>query len=230
MTSVLAVAVLVAGGGLFWTMRSRGKGFTLPLAAGILLVAALLSAMRIRDSYKSEGYGFNRQVSIGVGGALGAAIALRHPDGGEVLVIQPPDLTMGMSGIPERQWSGLERALGRKFTLVRPDIDSAVLAGWHQSMQPELTPALARSLTERHSKACAVVSFMGLPGSRPEDAWPAGGPQLFAFGQASDRNRLDWIRSDRLGALVIPKRPAPDAVHANSSPADLFDALYERIK
>ena len=208
MAILLAVVFVL----LTW-MKAHGKrvpALVVAVAGIAALAFAVLYALKFPDATPAS-----TAFGGGDGALLGRAVADSIPGGGELLVLQRPDLSKGLSGIPERQVDGLAAGAGRKFRMTRESCE-------------DLTPEFCRNLLARHPGACAMVSLVGLPDAPPEE-WPANAPPLYALGFAADLKKEEWRQSDRLKALVVFRQRPTDGVKPSGSTATA-DYLYERVK
>lgn len=230
LTAVIIILLILS---VFLLMRARdGMAGAMPVALGVFLLALGLSIWNLAKSNRDLTVSFEQKGYQGAGAVLGRAVVEAIPAGGEVLVIQLPDITMGQSQVPQRQRDGLKDALGKKYTLTGMDRDDATLGeAFNRAMtERAFTPELAAALLAKHPGAVAAVSFIGLPGNTPEGVWPAGAPPLFAMGSWADKDKEAWMKSVQLKALVVPRRDDQGGAAVSASNSEAYDTLYERVK
>ncbi len=227
------IVLLLVGLGFLWWQKSQGVAIPAPLIGGLAALAVVLSVWKIVVFQTNSSQTVIEKSYRGAAYEIGRALAADLPAGGEVLVIQLPDPTMGASGVPEGQLAGLAAGMGRKFKIVKCARDGELQAPWEQAFSgsgPHFAPALARALLKRHSGVAAVVSFFGLPGATAEEGWDPAAPPLYALGSWDDVKKTGWLSSDRLKMLVTPRQVPAGESEPGDGPEKAYDLYYERVK
>jgi len=234
-TLILAVLVIAfTASGIMLRGRNQAGSFVL-LGVGVAVACGMV--FRVVFGSDDENPTLPRaalRLEQAAGNVLAGFIAKDFPEGGVVVVLRYPPVSIGDREPTQARFLALRNALGDRFSFIQmgpPNFDTSIPPPADFKLLEENADWLNAALdSARNNSAIAVVSVLthiDIPASLPSQ-----GARLYVFNSEPDLDEARMGAASRIGAIIRPThRPPPEQPPSIREPDTVwFDIAYRALR
>lgn len=214
-----------------WVLLRKQRG----PAAGIVITLLCLAAVGlaigsiIRGSKPVETL-MPRDFESAAAYKVGEAISTALPDGGTILVLNYPDITVNAANLGAAYLEGLEMGVKDRAEIVLAQKNwarDAFISRIGEEGSKPLSAVVTDMLNAQETAPDALVSFLGVPQTQDTKDWPP----VYAIDSALNPGSAAMLKSGALQGLVVIRQDSNwDAVvDPGMTPEQAFDIRYEYL-
>jgi len=231
LTGVLVIVMIVAGVSL--RLRSPPGALVL-LGGGTALAVGMVYQVLFGAGETPELPRAAARLEQAAGNILAGFVVEDFPEGGVVVVLRYPPVSLGDRETTQARFLALRNTLGERFSFIQcgpPNFDTSIpTPADFQRLDPDADWMQAALGLAKKTNAVAVVSL--LPHIPAPESLPSTGPKIYLFNDVPDLDEARMLSSSRIAAIIIPgNQPPPDQPPSTrESDATWFAIAYRVLR